>query len=692
MADEKVILDPSELATGRSQLDITPWLGPDGVDWGDATVSAYMAEAARGEVPVDYRVPNRSISGGLMFKGSIGGTTVTAARSAIQQKLSLIQREGGWLKRITPGGGTLYADLTNASFRATSWSGWESRDGIDTGSSFELEAIPDFYENETTDSDNSTTTQRELLYTTVLTDQGDSPMRARIVVDNDGSSDWRGLIWAFRGKNYPGSTAATRNTGSASMVYAASSLGTLDIAALRVGTAIYGTSTASYWSGGGTIVHHGTLSTSWTPVLDGRIGGTTYPTHEGSYQMFARMASTSGTTVQARAVWDVGDLVNPVENAAVRIPGGTVPYVMDLGEVRISNPGIGTHRWNWNIQGKGDAGSETLSVDRVWLACKDEGMGVLSAPIRVVPGMNTFAARSEFTTESGAITGDSLTVGGTWAHATNSDTDDFSVAAGVATRTATSDTGTLPLSGRAVTVSTTSHTTAVVRVDAKNGTTTTSCYQGLILRGNSTGATGMYVGMGLNSAVAVVAVAGYSSGSAVFGANYYPGGGASSTDFYTLQVTVLSTGYYLVEYGLQGSSLETIVAGQHSSLATGGVLASGRIGIWDSNTSASASTRTYDNFSLWVPDSDAVAYASQSAQLTTDGIYREDSGGTAYGPVSSVIGDLPRFPVPPQSGGTVETLLIPALGDFDDLPDTIGTASISAQNNRRPSWLFVDDT
>jgi len=51
-----------------------------------------------------------------------------------------------------------------------------------------------------------------------------------------------------------------------------------------------------------------------------------------------------------------------------------------------------------------------------------------------------------------------------------------------------------------------------------------------------------------------------------------------------------------------------------------------------------AITRTFDNFRAWVPVYDAAVFASQKAQLTTDGISRQDSRGTAYGPVSRALG------------------------------------------------------
>jgi hypothetical protein len=101
-----------------------------------------------------------------------------------------------------------------------------------------------------------------------------------------------------------------------------------------------------------------------------------------------------------------------------------------------------------------------------------------------------------------------------------------------------------------------------------------------------------------------------------------------------------------------------------------------------------ADARTYDNFAAWVPDLDAVLFANQSAELRHDGIVREDSTGAAYGPMSSVIGDLPRLPPSGTEGRPVEILLVPSRGDFDQLPDSGGTDALDVTINARPTWLF----
>ena len=681
---ETLVLDPTEITGGgRTQLDISDpsqgvYVAQAGPDWGDSSIEAYMADQVRGATPIDFRIPNRQIVMPIIFKG--GGTVTTdQARAKLQSKVARIQQEGGWLKRVVRSGGTVYLDVVNASL--TLGDQWHATHmNQEPGAVLTLEAIPDFYGNETQLSDHTETSNPELVFTETGID-GDYPARVRVVVDDDQAQDQRGLIWHFRSRHY--SSATTAKT-----FYEAESLQALDTARILAGTAVVGGTTPA--ASGGTVVSHGTISTSWTPVVGTNVGGTSYLTHTGTNRIYARIYSTSGTTVQTRFVWDVGDLVNPAENAAVRLPGAPNFYIVDYGEVRLDPPPVGTHRWQGQIQAKGDVGTEQFAVDRVWIVNQDEGAGVLRAPINLAEGVATYSARSEFNTESGAITGDTLAVGGTWQAGTGSDTDDFSVGSGVATRSTTSDSGTNPLFGRAILASSpTTLSNVIARVDFKASNQNNSAtYGGLLLRyGAANTNLQVTVTPFLSSSTSGVSAVTFNAGaSATLKEAIIPSIGADT--WRTLWAMVLSNGWLVVWVAPKGSSPGApVLTGQSSLLATGGALDDGQVGIYDDNRSSTSNTRTYDNFSAWVPSVDAVTFASRSTQLTTQGHYRIDSGGTAYGPVSVVAGDIPRLPVAGLDGRTVEVFLKASRGDLDIIPDN-GIDDISARVNYRPSWLF----
>ena len=658
MAD-RVWLDPSELAGSRTQVELTPWIRAEGLDWGDGDVESFRASGEYGDSIIDYRLPSRQVTIPLMVK-TVGGTAFATIRSLIQAKAALYQQSGGWLKRVTSSGGTLYADIQTSGLKLSG--GWfQAHKDADTDAQLTLEVSPDFYGNAVQLADHVETSLAELVFTET-TVSGDYPARVRVVVDEDQGQAQLGLIWGFRKRNY--SSAAT-----ARLAYEAEALQPLDTA----------TKVALTGASGGTVVTHGTLSTNWTPVLNMNLGGTAYLTHVGSYRWWCRYRTTSGTAVQLRGVYDVGDLVLPEENPRWTHPAaaaGTAFYIADLGQVRLDQVPVGTHRWAGVIQGKGDAGGENVSIDRVWFQPLDESAGLLRAPIISEPGLATFSARDGFDQTAGALTGKTAPVGGVWAG--TGDADDFSVetTGDTAQRTAVSDTVSI---GRFATLDVNLAAT-VAQVDFK-WSADAFVRSGLLARFSSTSSLLRLYATKLVGQPFFVRLE--LNGSTLVNSDILTPFAAAT--WYTIRLYVDAGGRYRVWFGRQGSALPEMFSGWDSAFATGGAQATGDVGIYDEYTDAAACTRNYDNFLAWVPAADAVLNPSQSAELRWDGIVREDTGGTAYGPVSWIEGDLPRLP-PTTEGGTVEVFLKASRGDFQSFPDT-GIDDISARATNRYCWL-----
>jgi hypothetical protein len=670
---ERIILDDTTVATGRSQLDITDWVDVEGIDWGEAVTTTYSAAAERGDIPVDYRVPNRQITIPLNLIER-GGTTFATIRDRIQAKAGLWQAEGGWIARVPPSGGTVYADVTNASLRLSG--AWEqAHKSRDLEAVLTLEAKPDFYKGEVTLGDHTETSAAELIFTETGID-GHYPGRVRVVVDEDDAETQRGLIWGLRSRHYSSATTAR-------LQYEAEALTPISPTAA---TALTGAS-------GGTVLQNASLGTDWTPIMNTNLLAGTYLTHTGSYRVWARVHDPGvsvGPQVKIRLIWDVGDLVNPVINAPWTFPQRGNFYVADLGEIRLDQSTVGTHRWQGQIQAKCDLFGADVNIDKIWFQPLDEGAGVLRVPLNLVEGTVVTSALSSFDTEAGAITGDSLTTGGTWAGA--GDADDFSAAASVATRTAVSDAGTTA-GPRLMTASTPTLTGTLVQVDVKVNSVTAagaSDGPGVLARYASTNAY-LFANLNFNgpSTLSVMkAVAG--THTQIGYAEVTPALAADT--FYTIRLWVTADGAWTVWVYEAGTTPGApAAAGIDSVLATGGTLASGKVGVMDWHTSASAQTRTIDNFYADAgPSPDAVIHASQSLQLTTEGMFREDSGGAAYGPVSWVEGDLPRIPPAHPEARTVEVFLKASRGDLGDLPDS-GIDDISARMTYRPCSLYVPE-
>jgi hypothetical protein len=115
-----VTLDPPAAITGRQELNLNSGViavQQAGIDWGEAAVKAFLAEQLWGESAVSYRVPNRVVTLPLglgMGNGSIGEEE--EARGKLQQKIALLQRQGGVLLRKRQLATDLHNYLPNPSF------------------------------------------------------------------------------------------------------------------------------------------------------------------------------------------------------------------------------------------------------------------------------------------------------------------------------------------------------------------------------------------------------------------------------------------------------------------------------------------------------------------------------------------------------------------------------------------------
>jgi hypothetical protein len=78
-------------------------------------------------------------------------------------------------------------------------------------------------------------------------------------------------------------------------------------------------------------------------------------------------------------------------------------------------------------------------------------------------------------------------------------------------------------------------------------------------------------------------------------------------------------------------------------------------------------------------------YASHTAEVRHDGIFRTPDG-TVYGPVSQVLGDLPRLPPSGNEARPVQVFAKPSRGDFDALTDD-GLDDLSVTVVYRPCYL-----
>lgn len=675
---ERIVLDPSEMITGRSQLDITDWIGAEGINWGDAEMTPYQAPGRIGSLPVDMTIPNRQVEIPIILQ-TRGTVTFASIRDTLQNKVGLYQAEGGVVRRVQSDGGTVYADVVGASLTIPgSW--LHAMRDTEPDASLRLECLPDFYEAETQLADHVETTQPELIFTNAEPQRGHLPGRVRIVVDEDQGQIQRGLLWGIRSRYYDSAaTAALSYEAETRLLYGTSAIVTL---------------TGASGGGANNAVQTTNLASTWTPLLSTTSSASAFCTHKGTYRVWARCYSASGNAVQLRLSWDVGDLLQPVINDPWRFPQASTFWMADLGTISLRET-TGIHRWEGQIQAKGSAGGEEVHIDKIYLQPLDDGGGVLRAA-RTGFGESTLpVARDDFNQVAGALNAKVAPVGGTWA--TSGVATDFNVSGTPnfnVTRTAVSDATLDP--PRLAVLGATSYTDTheFISIARSADYTGTAPNYGLIARyvdANNWLKCFWTPGVsGVGGSFSVVKRVASVNTTIATNPPETPITAALTAvlDLYVYADGTFDAYCYVNGTERSNATLVCTLNGYDAVLATGGTLATGKPGFFDYHPSATATTRTYDHFYVQSAPSDAVMFASRSCQLTTDGMFRQDSTGAAYGPVSWVEGDLPRIPPSRPEGRTVQVFIKGSRGDFDTLPDT-GIDDISARLNVKPCDLYT---
>jgi hypothetical protein len=662
---ETLILDPIEVALRRTAFDITPYVAQSGPDFGDAAIEQYLADVQMGQIPVDYKLPNRTITIPLLLTNR--GLTFEQLRAGFQQKTGLLQREGGWIKRTTSIG-ALYADIVGAQLKfggSTAQALW----GIDADAVLTLTVLPDWYGDEIVIPDAVNTQPRDELIYTIDQVKGNLPARARLEVTNLSTQDMHGLMWGIRSRNYTPPSVLT------SMLSYETQYMT-PMTSARAGANWYGILTTDLPADGGAL------------------------THVGSYRVWARVSSTMSAGMtdldppRVRFVWDVGDLMNPVENQPVKMTSDPGWWLADLGEIRLDQSPLGNHRWQGMVQVS--SASYGVGISHIWFQPLDEAAGRVEVTPAANVGLAGYAARDEFSSNiTTALAGIGLGLGGTWTYS-HGDADDFTFDGSYlrVKRATTADTAPRFMHASGPTMAATAVqidffipqmpgvptgnlTSAVLfrRVDASNYGYASANYitdyagaRGYLLK------IGAVVG-GTTNELGTIEVPIFEAG------------------WWTLRAVVTPNGQIATWFFPRGAVVPvqpTLQRYDPTRFATGSPLASGKVGFGDGYTGPYAMTRFYDNFLAWVPETDAVAFAGKTAELRFDGMYRESPSGYAFTQIGTVLGDLFRIPPSGMEGRKTEILIKGSIGDFEQATDPTNL-KLQARLRYRPSYLFVPE-
>lgn len=574
---------------------------------------------------------------------------------AFVQKYAKLQSDGGTLHRTMRDGTTvriydvLTVDGLDPSFDLAYYLGGLSEVTIT------LTCEPAARGAEVDLGDNVETTLPVLIFSETVS--GDVPALGRLVIDNDdATNDQWWTIWGIESSRL---YTFTDSTGSGALFYQAESRTAMGGSAIAVGPS--GASGA-----GSNVMRSAALPKFLHPVLSTQAsGGGAHLTHAGNFRVFARVQTPTGNfgTISLAFAYSVGDLVSFTQNDPVDLPEtveGTWQF-KDLGSVVLPKAVTGTHRWEGRVLASSTRqdNADTVDVDYLMFIPVDEGSGVAQGVIRR-DRATSMVAWDDFNATVGALAGETADLGGTWAGA--GDADDFQAGTANVQRTAVSDAFGV---GRWATLGSTNYAATAVQTNLSTSTLANDLTMGVLARYTAT--TDYLVGyIYHNAGTYLLAI---TTATFVIASRSDVPINASTT--YTIRLTVDRGGRAALWFYEAGTTPRSpLLTGYHPSLATGGTLASGKPGLFDYHPNATAVTRTYDDFYVWQPDPDGAILAGQSLAIQHNGVFREDSAGTAWPRVSRYVpGDYLRVPVAGAEARTTRVIVKACRNDPTTLPD-----------------------
>ena len=141
-----------------------------------------------------------------------------------------------------------------------------------------------------------------------------------------------------------------------------------------------------------------------------------------------------------------------------------------------------------------------------------------------------------------------------------------------------------------------------------------------------------------------------------------------------IRLTVFTSGRVIAQ--LIGHSTDTVDV-ISADLATGGILATGKGGVYDTSSTATV-TRYYDDFAVFTPAAEPIVlYSGRMIEIRHDSTERESSAGSVWGRPQSYRGS--RFKVPPagDANRTTRVAVKASRNDLDSAEDANLTDQIT---------------
>jgi hypothetical protein len=594
----------------------------------------------------------------------------------LESKIEKLARSGGTFKRYLHDGTAIVFDVIEATFTGD-WNPTMAQG--QNVFSFELTCKPAARLAPITFPLRTKAASKSILSAVEGPVPGNFPALGKLEITDTGTANRNFLLTAL-------SSARLDTAAPAEIEFLAKNLTPMSGAALANSPGTAGNTNGGATNG----VVTATMTDGWAPYLSGKTLGGVYPTHQGSFRVWARIWLPTGNSgeVQVRLDYSGADLTRWVTNDPVTIPADTQEGAwdwVDLGVVRLEPPQVapwgssGAWRWEPRIAAKSTVPGDTISIDTLDVFPVDEFYAEARPnpqPLSVGGGL---VARGFGTAADSALSGRTAQLGGNWS-GTGSATDfsTYSTGAGatrspsatealwagrfarlgVGTQAGINISGDVDSESKALSASVTftDYRYFITRyTDANN-----FVYAGIIWISNA-GTPGRVLVIGKRVAGVTTTIA---SKSLAVGAN----------ERKTLSFTVLADGSTSVSYGT-----DTLTALPDSQLATGGVRETGGYGIYHGRTwtgtpgfLAPIAFLSPTIRSIVTSDAppDLVLASGRKAFITHDRSLRQSADGTVVGEIGKYEGDRLLVPCSGPEGRSVRWALLDSRVDPDNAADS----------------------
>lgn len=382
------------------------------------------------------------------------------------------------------------------------------------------------------------------------------------------------------------------------------------------------------------VVRQATLTPTWQSMLSTEIDGVGHMTHEGNFEVIVWLHMPAAAELGIYFEYGIGDMLRTAKTPEIYLPkddprlGGSV-VMLSLGDIFLRAASAGTHRWQGHVV-VSSPDSVGYDLELLGVALRPlEANGSVSAPVKL-QDPTVFKGRDEFAQGEGeGLDGQEAPVGGKWTSLGEPEVEDFTLGVveegndGSVLRTATSDTAFY--SGKA-SVLDLNLVTSAGRIDfscdalPEGGGPEGPLVQGLTFCRQAETNKIAAIGHGSEGAEAVI---------------IYQGGGADpgsriSASIPTLSVDTIYTlaflqtaNFAVVYFGVQGGVLKPVLYAGADLFGDG--FPTGDVGIYDANTSSTASERQYRNFAVWEPQAAPAIHSGRDLVIYHDRVEREEA-------------------------------------------------------------------